>query len=271
MGVKGEYSSLTTLSGSKIINIIIMFLIIFGGLGFTTWEDIKEHKFNLKKYKMQSKVIFTVTLVLIIVPALYFYFCEFSKEAWNGMSSSEKIMGSFFSSVTTRTAGFSTVDLSKLTGASQWVMILLMLIGGAPGSTAGGMKVTTIAVIFASAFAVFRKKQETRLFKRRIETEIVATAATILLMYIFLFMISGIAISNIEGLPITSVLFETSSAIATVGLSLGLTPDFCVASKIILIILMFCGRVGGLTIIFATVTGKSNNLSKLPKEKIMVG
>ena len=271
MGVKGEYSSLTTLSGSKIINIIIMFMIIFGGLGFTTWEDIKEHKFNLKKYKMQSKVIFTVTLVLIIVPALYFYFCEFSKEAWNGMSSSEKIMDSFFSSVTTRTAGFSTVDLSKLTGAGQWVMILLMLIGGAPGSTAGGMKVTTIAVIFASAFAVFRKKQETRLFKRRIETEIVATAATILLMYIFLFMISGIAISNIEGLPITSVLFETSSAIATVGLSLGLTPDFCVASKIILIILMFCGRVGGLTIIFATVTGKSNNLSKLPKEKIMVG
>lgn len=180
-------------------------------------------------------------------------------------------MASFFTSITPRTAGFNTVDFSELTGAGQLVMIMLMLIGGAPGSTAGGMKVTTIAVIFAAAFAVFSKRQQAQLFKRRISTDIIARAATILLMYVFLFLLSAIAISTIEGLPITDVMFETASAIGTVGLSLGLTPGFGAASKIILMVLMFCGRVGGLTVIFATVSGNHGHMAKLPEEKIMVG
>ena len=220
---------------------------------------------------MQSKVILFVTVVLIIVPAGYFYFCEFTRGEWRDMSASDKVMASFFTSITPRTAGFNTVDFSRLTGAGQLVMIMLMLIGGAPGSTAGGMKVTTIAVIFASAFAVFSKRQQAQLFKRRISTEIIARAATILLMYVFLFVISAIAISTIEGLPITEVMFETASAVGTVGLSLGITPGFGVASKIILMILMFCGRVGGLTVIFATVSGNNGSMAKLPEEKIMVG
>lgn len=271
MGVKEQYSSLTTLSGSVTINIVIMILIVVGGLGFITWEDIKEYKFHFRKYRMQSKVILSVTVLLIIVPTIYFYFCEFRLGKWNDMSTSNKVMASFFTAITPRTAGFNTVDFSELTGAGQLVMMMLMLIGGAPGSTAGGMKVTTIAVLFATAFAVFTKKREAHFFKRRIAMDIIARAATILLMYAFLFVLSAIAISTIEGLPITDVMFETASAVGTVGLSLGLTPALGVASKIILMILMFFGRVGGLTIIFATVSGNHGNLAKLPEEKIMVG
>lgn len=271
MGVKEQYSSLTTMSGSVTINIVIMILIVVGGLGFITWEDIKAYKFHFRKYRMQSKVILSVTVLLIIVPTIYFYFCEFRLGKWDDMSTSNKVMASFFTAITPRTAGFNTVDFSNLTGAGQLVMIMLMLIGGAPGSTAGGMKVTTIAVLFAAAVAVFTKKREAHFFKRRIAMDIIARAATILLMYVFLFVLSAIAISTIEGLPITDVMFETASAVGTVGLSLGLTPGLSVASKFILMILMFFGRVGGLTIIFATVSGNSGNEARLPEEKIMVG
>lgn len=270
MGAKEKFSSLTSFSDSVPINIVIMLLIIIGGLGFITWEDIKVHKWKIRKYRMQSKVILCVTFLLIIIPTAYFYFCEFSRGNWDEMSKSNKVLASFFTSVTPRTAGFNTVDFSELTGAGQAVLIILMLIGGAPGSTAGGMKVTTIAVIFAAAFAVFRKKEEAHFFKRRIANEIIATAATILLMYVSLFLVSGIIISTVEGLPISDVLFETASALGTVGLSLGLTPHFGTLSKIILMMLMFLGRVGGLTIIFATVSG-NRNVTKLPEEKIMVG
>ena len=271
MGVKGHYSSMTTLSGSVVINVVLMTLIVVGGIGFITWQDIKENKLHFKEYKMQSKVILCVTAILIFIPAIYFYFCEFSSDVWGDMPQSNKVMASLFTSITPRTAGFNTVDFSMLSGAGQLLMMILMLIGGAPGSTAGGMKVTTIAVVLASAFAVFRKKNDAQLFKRRIVTEIIARAAAILMLYISLFLLSAIAIATIEGLPITDVMFETASAVGTVGLSLGITPGLGTASKIILMILMFFGRVGGLTIIFATVTGNKGNIGKLPQEKIMVG
>ncbi len=271
MGVKGKYSSLTTLSGSVTVNVVIMMLIVIGGLGFITWEDIRKHKYHISKYRMQSKVILSVTLLLIIVPTIYFYVCEFSRGIWGDMSESNRMMSSLFTTITTRTAGFNTVDLSKLTGAGQMIIIILMLIGAAPGSTAGGMKVTTIAVLFATAFAVFGQKREAHFFKRRIPTDIIARAATILLMYVFLFLLSAIAISTLEGLQITDVMFETASAVGTVGLTLGITPGLGVVSKIILMILMFLGRVGGLTIIFAAVSGNTGNLMKFPEEKINVG
>lgn len=271
MGIKEQYSSLTTLSESVTVNIVVMILIVVGGLGFITWEDIKEHKYHFRKYRMQSKVILPVTVVLILVPTVYFYVCEFSRGKWSDMSEVNKVMASFFTSITTRTAGFNTVDFSELTGAGQLLMIMLMLIGGAPGSTAGGMKVTTVAVIFAAAFAVFRKKSEAHLFHRKIMADVIVRSATILLMYVFLFLISSIAISTIEGLSITDVMFETASAIGTVGLSLGVTPGLGATSKIILMLLMFFGRVGGLTIVFATVSEHNGNTVKLPEEKIIVG
>lgn len=271
MGVNSPFSSLTGYSSHILINIVIMLLIIIGGIGFLTWEDIINNKWHFSRYRMQSKVILTVSSLLIILPAIFFYFDTFSADKWNNTSDGQKLLFSFFQSVTARTAGFNTMDFADMTQAGITLMIILMLIGGSPGSTAGGMKTTTVAVLFATAFSAFRKKNDTNLFGRRIPSDTVKNAATILLMYLTLFIGGSIAISCIEGISMLPCLFEASSAIATVGLSLGITPTLSIASHIILIILMFLGRVGGLTLIFAALAVKNNNISKLPQEKITVG
>ena len=176
-----------------------------------------------------------------------------------------------FQSVTPRTAGFNTADLTLLSEVGQMLIIMLMLIGGSPGSTAGGMKTTTLAVLVSSALSVFRKKEHTNFFGRQIPDDTIRNAATIFLMYIVLFLVGGMVISRTEDSPLMTALFETASAIGTVGLSLGITPDLGLVSHIILICLMFFGRVGGLTLIFATISEKKPNGSKYPQEKITVG
>lgn len=267
MGTREKFSSLTSFSDNIPVNIVIMLLIITGGIGFLTWDDIKTHRLKFKKYRMQSKVVLATSGLLIILPAIYYFF-EFSD--WD-MPLKKRIITSLFQAVTPRTAGFNTVDLSMLKGGGMIIMIFLMLIGGSPGSTAGGLKTTTIAVLSASAVSVFRRKKETSLFGRRISDDIVKNAAAVMLMYIFIFLAGAVAISNIENQPIRECMFESASAIGTVGLSLGLTPNLETASHIILIIMMFLGRVGGLTVIYAAVSGNNSNVSKLPLEKITVG
>ena len=260
------YPSLTNYVGSPSINIAIMLLIVVGGLGFLTWEDIAVNKFHIKRYRMQSKVILLTTALLILLPALFFYFNEFMD-----LPVKERILSSFFQSVTPRTAGFNTVNLAAMSTAAQGIMIVLMLIGGSPGSTAGGMKTTTFAVMLANAFAIFRKKEDAHFFGRRIDSSIVKNAATIFMMYITLFFIGALIISVVEDLPLGTCLYETASAIGTVGLTLGITPELGVLSQSILIALMFIGRVGGLTLIYAALSTTNKNLSKLPQGKITVG
>ena len=149
--------------------------------------------------------------------------------------------------------------------------IILMLIGGSPGSTAGGMKTTTVAVLLFTTISVFFKKDDVECFDRRVADFTIRNTVAILLMYLTLFITGGVIISNIEGLPLMTCLFETASAIGTVGLSLGITGTLCGLSRAILIILMFFGRVGGLTVIFAAISNKRQNISKKPLEKITVG
>ena len=266
LGRGNPFSSLTSYVGDPVINITIMLLIIIGGLGFITWEDIKNHGIHIRKYRMQSKVILTMTTILILVPAIYFFFWEFSAYPMK-----ERILASFFQSVTPRTAGYNTVTLNNMSETGHGIEILLMLIGGSPGSKAGGMKTTTIAVLFASAFAVFKRKESPQYFGRRIAEETIKNAAAILLLYVGLFFVGAMIISRVENLPLLTCLYETASAVGTVGLTLGITPHLGVISKIILIALMYFGRVGGLTLIFAALPERGANLSKLPQEKITVG
>ena len=266
MGSRGSFSSLTAYSQNAVINVVVMILIIVGGIGFLVWEDIKTNKLQLHKYRMQSKVVLTTTLVLIVLPAVYFYFCEFGD-----LSAKDRILNSLFQAITPRTAGFNTVDYGSLSVTGQMITIILMLIGGSPGSTAGGMKTTTIAVLMFSAISVFRRKNNVECFDRRIADSIIKNASAILLMYLVLFIAGGIIISEVEGLPLMACLFETASAIGTVGLSLGITRTLGTISRAILIILMFFGRVGGLTIIFAAFSVTHQNVSKKPLEKITVG
>ena len=271
MGNRAQYSSLTGYAANGWINMVIMSLIVIGGIGFLTWDDVRYKGIHIRKYRMQSKVILLMTALLILLPFLYFYFGEFSQKVWDDMSTGEKIWGALFQTVTPRTAGFNTVDLTKFTESGKMVMILLMLTGGAPGSTAGGMKITTAAVLFMTLFSVFRKKEDTECFGRRIEEGTVKYASAVLLMYLALSLTGGIIISSMEKLPILTCLFETASAIGTVGLTLGITPQLGMVSRMILILLMFMGRVGGLTLVFAALSNKQRNVSRLPKERITVG
>ena len=266
MGIKAPFSSLTDYAAHPVVNITIMLLIILGGIGFLTWDDIRTNRLRLRKYRMQSKVILTVTLALILIPAVYFFFCEFS---WAPMK--ERVLLSLFQAVTPRTAGFNTADLTAMSETGQAITTLLMLIGGSPGSTAGGMKTTTLAVLLASALAVFRQRENPQFFGRRVSHETVLQASTILMMYLALFLGGGLVISGVEDLPVLSCLFETASAVGTVGLSLGLTPELGALSHLILIVLMFFGRVGGLTLIFAALSKTQTGGAKLPQERITVG
>ena len=266
MGTTEAFSSLTGYASEPVVNLTIMSLIIIGGIGFLTWDDLRANRLHWQKYRMQSKVILCTTAVLLIVPAIYFFFFEFS-----ALEPGKRILCSLFQSVTPRTAGFNTVDLTSLRESGQAIIILLMLIGGSPGSTAGGMKTTTIAVLFATALSTFRRKEDTHFFGRRIEDDVVKNAATIGVLYIALFFFGGLAISMAEGLSLLTCLFETASAVGTVGLSLGITPGLGILSRVILILLMFFGRVGGLTLIFAALSGTQKQVAKLPLEKITVG
>ena len=260
------YPSLISYAGSPIINITIMLLIVIGGIGFLTWDDICENKLRFRRYRMQSKVILVTTALLLVLPAIFFFFVDFSS-----LPIGKRVLASFFQSVTPRTAGFNTVILSDMTGASQAVMIFLMMIGGSPGSTAGGMKTTTLAVLVANAAATFRQRESAHFFGRRIECGVVKTAATVVTMYLALFFGGAIFISVYENLPLSSCLYETASAVGTVGLTLGITPQLHIPSQMVLIALMYLGRVGGLTLIYAALSGKRAGTAKLPLDRITVG
>ena len=261
-----KYASLTSYVSHPLINITIMLLIIIGGIGFLTWEDILKNKYRIKNYRMQTKVILTTSLLLILFPAFFFFFRDFAD-----MPIQERIFSSLFQAVTPRTAGFNTADLTMMTEDGLGIVIALMLIGGSPGSTAGGMKTTTLAVLIANTWACFRRNEDAKMFGRRIENSTVKNAATIFMMYIVFFFGGAIVISAVEDLSFSTCLFETASAIGTVGLTLGITPGLGVISQIILMILMFLGRVGGLTLIYAALSSNGKKISKLPQEKMMVG
>ena len=267
LGTKSNlYPSLTSYVSSPSINFTIMLLIVTGGIGFLTWDDIWENKWHFRHYRMQSKVILVTTSLLIALPAAFFFFTDFS-----ALPTERRLLTSLFQSVTPRTAGFNTVALPAMSSASQGLMVLLMLIGGSPGSTAGGIKTTTLAVLLANAAATFRQCENAQLFGRRIDCGTIKTATTILTMYLTLFFGGAVFISTYENLPLVSCLFETASAVGTVGLTLGITPQLHIPSQIVLITLMYLGRVGGLTLIYAALSGEKTINARLPLEKITTG
>lgn len=260
------FVSLSSYINNPLINIVVMLLIITGGISFMTWDDIRTHRHRLGRYSMQSKVILTVSALLIFIPAAYLYIFEYTN-----LPLKERLLTSLFQSITTRTAGFNTADLTQLSLTGMGIFIILMLIGGSPGSTAGGMKTTTVAVLFSAMVSEFRRAPDTQLYKRRISDETVKKAAAILMMYLTLFTTGAFIISTIEKIPIEVCLFETASAVGTVGLTLGITTKLSIVSQCLLMILMFIGRVGGLTLIYAALSDTRKNLSRVPQERITVG
>ena len=267
MGEQGEYSSLTGFAANPVVTLTISLLIILGGIGFFTWKDFIDHGLKFRRYRMQTKAILVMTAALLLLPAIYLFMAEYGN-----LPLGERLLAAIFQAVTPRTAGFNTTDLTQMSGTGQAVTVILMLIGGAPGSTAGGMKVTTIFVILATCASVFGGEEECSGFGRSIDNKVISQSMALMTIYMTLFLVSGAVICSLEQQPLHICLFESASAIGTVGLTLGITPSLGLISKIILIALMFLGRTGGLTIAWALfrIQGPAVN-RKYPKGNIAVG
>lgn len=271
MGASGlPFVSLTQYHDDVLVNLTIMALIIIGGLGFFVWGDLWDNKFRFKKLHLHSKIVLVATAVLIFVPAIIIFVLE-KDYTMKGLSVGERILASLFQSVTTRTAGFNTVNLVNLTDSSVMLMSLLMLIGGNSGSTAGGVKVTTFVVIVLALWSSIRNKQDITIAKRRLDLSLSKQAIALITIYLSAIFVSTMIICAIEPFNLSQIVFETTSAIATVGLTLGITPALTIYSKLILIILMFAGRLGVLGLALAVGQTKDDGLVKRPLEKILIG
>lgn len=270
-GKYDPYSSLTHYLGDPLVVVAVMLLIVVGGAGFFVWSDVRQNKFRFHSYRLQTKLVICTSAILILFPALYLFFYEFDSATWSHLTLDERILASLFQSVTPRTAGFNTVDVKDFHPSGILILILLMLIGGSPGSTAGGFKTTSLAVIFLCTRSVFLRTESIRVFHRRIPWELLRSTITILTLYIVLFLSGGLLICELDNVPLSSALFECASAIGTVGLSLGITSTLSFSSRLILIFLMYVGRVGGLTMLYAVMNTRPPAPGQMPVEKITVG
>lgn len=269
----GGGRSLTQYTENLSVNFIIMSLIILGGLGFTVIIDLLKNR-SYKKLTLHSKIVVMMTCVLILVGFVLFFALEFNNPATlQNLSLKGKFSAAMFQSVTTRTAGFNTIDLSQMYDSSKLLTVVLMFIGGSPGSTAGGMKTTTIALIVLLIISVVKGRQDVIFSKRRISFDNVNRALTVVgigtsLGFIIVFLLS----ITEKGTSFITLLFEAISALGTVGLSLGYTSSLSPLGQVIIILTMFAGRVGALTIVFALAAKIDNKaLIRYPEAKVSVG
>ncbi|XCP86526.1 TrkH family potassium uptake protein [Roseburia hominis] len=269
-GAYGKYSSLTFYEGDVLVNLTIMALIVIGGIGFFVWDDISVHKLNWKKYRLHTKIVLSMTTVLIVSGALLFYLAE-RQNVLAQMSVPEQVLGSLFQSVTARTAGFNTTDTGALTEGGKFLTILLMFIGGSPGSTAGGIKTTTLVVLLVFVRANLRQEAGCNVFGRRLDESTIRKASVVLCTNLFLAMAAVMILAVLQPISLTDLLFEVFSAIGTVGMSTGITRNLCQASRIVLIFLMFCGRIGSLTFALSLRGHKHEPPVKQPVEQITIG
>lgn len=271
MGRYGEFTSLTRYNGDLVVNAIIMSLIVIGGIGFIVWEDIYKNKLNFTKYKLHSKIVLVTTFFLIISSAIIFYLLE-RKNLLIYSGVKESIFSSLFLAVTPRTAGFNTVDTASLSQGSKLLTMMLMVIGGSPGSTAGGIKTTTFIIVILTAISSVMRSNDLSIFNRRLEDSILKQAFSIISIYILGSTLAMLIISLVQPeLMLGDISFEVLSAIGTVGLSTGITSQLESLSKFIIVGLMYCGRVGSLSVLLAVTENRNNVLTRNPVEKIIIG
>ncbi|WP_455821203.1 TrkH family potassium uptake protein [Clostridium butyricum] len=270
MGRFEPSSSLTLYSGDIVVNLVIMSLIVVGGVGFLVWEDIFTNKLKFCKYRLHTKIVLVVTATLIIVPAIIFYSIERTK-SFADMGTTESWLASFFQSVTPRTAGFNTVNIAELSEGSILLTIILMVIGGSPGSTAGGVKTTSFAVIILSLIASIRHTEDINVFNRRLERDVIKKAYDVITIYFMCCALAVLLICALQPFGLKEVFFEVVSALSTVGMSTGITPDLNSLSKFIITLLMFFGRVGSLSVALVFSEKKEYIPIRKPVEKISIG
>lgn len=270
MGYRGEFSSLISFADDVFVNLTIMFLIFAGGLGFLVWTNLIKKRFRFKELDLHAKIVVTVTVILIVSGALLIYIFE-ADNAFAHLNGPGKVMGAFFQSIATRTAGFGTVDQAALSPSGSLVSMMLMFIGGSPGSTAGGIKTTTFAVLFINAVTYARNENGINIFKRKISSDTAKQAAAIFGVHFIFMLAATIIICAVEHVELMECLYETVSAISTVGYSMGLTPGFSDVSLIVLCVLMYAGRIGGLSFMLTFAEKRKRVQIERPEEKILIG
>ena len=273
MGEKGQFSSLTSYVEDPLVNITVVSLIIIGGLGFAVWEDVFRTR-NFSGLRLHTKLVLVMTGILLLSGFVFFLVLEYSNtKTLQPLSFRGKILASMFQSVTPRTAGFNTLPTGDLTNASKLMTMVFMFIGGSPGSTAGGIKTSTAGVLIFSVISVLKGYKDVNMFKKRLEVEVIFRAMAIVILSLIVIISTTVVLSIFENATLTEYFFESISAFGTVGLSLGITPALGIAGKIALVITMFLGRVGVLTMGMAITMRmqKSEVKLKYPEAKILVG
>ncbi|MBE7093129.1 MAG: Trk family potassium uptake protein [Clostridiales bacterium] len=280
---QGSFVSLTHYATDPIVSVVVPLLILTGGLGFCVWDDLLEKKFRYKKLALHTKVVLWMSAIIVVIPTLLFLLFEWNSPALAQYGFFERLLVAFFSAVTPRTAGFNTVDLNALSPMGYLLTVVLMFVGGSSGSTAGGIKITTVAIIVMGMLSVFRGKEDIHVCKRRVENGLLKQALTVFVAFLFIAFTAIFALLCMENgnpkmqelaaqnLLLKQIVFEVFSALGTVGLTLGCTPLLTTGSKLILIVLMYVGRVGILTIGLSVAKAKSSAQIKRPVENILIG
>ncbi|QTL98307.1 Trk family potassium uptake protein [Iocasia frigidifontis] len=264
-------NSLEGFTGDIFINLAVIFLIILGGLGFAVLAELY-NKRDIKKTSLQTKIVITISLILIIVGFISFLALEYNNELTMGnLSFGEKTLSALFLSVTPRTAGFNTIPTGSLKSSTLFLVIVLMFIGASPGSTGGGIKTTTFGVLLITVWSMITGKRDIEIFKRQLENEIIFKALSITILSLMLVVLVTMILTVSEGMDFLPVFFETVSAFGTVGLSTGITSALSSFGRLMITITMFAGRVGPLTLALAFAERKRSGVYHYPKEKIMVG
>lgn len=270
MGKFGNSPSMSYFKEDIYVNIVLMILVTIGGIGFYVWEDLFTQKFKFKKLRLHTKLVLVTTAILIIFPTVLFLIFERNK-AFSGLDPIHAVFAALFESVSVRTVGFDMIGQEKLSDSSTIIGTVLMLIGGSPGSTAGGIKTTTAAVLFLSALAELKNRRSVSVFERRLDDDLLRRAISIIVVYLVMAFTAAAVICHIEDMSLKEVVFEVFAAIGTVGLTMGLTPLLSSVSKVILMVLMLFGRIGGVSMAMAFVRPYIISPVEYPLEKISVG
>ncbi len=269
MGFREPYSSLTHYVYDPLVNLTACALVLLGGLGFLVWRDVWENRLHFRRYSLHSKLILTASAILVAGGAALFWLAE-RNNLLAGMNPGQQALVSLFQAVSPRTAGFNTVDLAQLTSGGGLLTIVLMFIGAGPGSTGGGVKITTVVVCLLTLFSYIRGKREVGAFNRRLDEEQIHRSAAGVTLYMALAMTGGFLLLAIQPFPLQDTLFEVFSAMSTVGLSTGITRDLVPVNRLILIVMMYCGRIGSLSMMMALAERAAPRV-KDPVEHITIG
>ena len=269
--ISGPYTSLESFVSDPLVNFTVIALILVGGIGFFVWDDLIECRFRWKRMQLHTRLVLLLSALLVLVPAALFYAFE-RTNAMAGLDTGGRVLASLFSAVTPRTAGFDTIATAELSDASALLTLLLMLTGGNPGSTAGGAKTTTMLLVLLLATSMLRHEEDVHIMGRRIDMSLMRRACAIVVIYVSLAMVSTLALCALQPeLALRDVLLEVFSAVDTVGMTTGITRQLGTASRLILIALMYAGRLGSLTFAILIAHRRTPAPVQYPAGQLLIG